>query len=114
MTTQRTVRIDDTVGNWPEVITRDNGRMGIEFRLGRIELGHLHGRHIAHLPMPKRLRDELIAAGKATPHPVMPDSGWVQMVIATAEDREHVISTFRQNYDRARNRAAHARGTTAP
>ncbi len=104
MSAQRTGHIAETVSAWPGVTTGDNGRMGVEFRVGKIELGHMHGNHIAHLPMPKRLPDEMIAAGKATPHPVMPDSGWVQMLIATTEDRESAIETFRRNYDRALSR----------
>ena len=35
---------------------------GIEFRLGRRELGHLHGDRVADLPFPRAIRDELVAA----------------------------------------------------
>lgn len=105
MSRDETGRIAEAVGAWPGVTTGDNGRMGVEFRVGKIELGHMHGQHVAHLPMPKRMRNDMIATGKVTPHPVMPDSGWVQMLIATPEDRDHVIAIFRQNYDRARHRA---------
>lgn len=104
MRTEGTANFFDEIGRWPGVTTGDNGRMGVEFRYGKIELGHMHGRHVAHMPMPKRLRDELIAAGQATPHPVMPDSGWVQLIIATLTDEKKTIELFRQNYDRARNR----------
>ena len=52
------------VESWEGVTTHDHRFGGVEFRLGRRELGHLHGT-IADLPFPRRVRDELIAAGRA-------------------------------------------------
>lgn len=96
--------IAHTVSQWPGVTTDDNGRMGVEFRVGKVELGHIHGHHIVHMPMPKRTRDELVNAGHAMPHPVMPHSGWIQILIAAPEDTDNALELFRQNYERARNR----------
>ena len=67
-------RITDVVASWPEVDIGPHRFGGVEFRLGRRELGHLHGNRIADLPFPRRVRDELIAAGRARPHHVLPDS----------------------------------------
>jgi hypothetical protein len=72
----------------------------MEFRLGRRELGHLHGT-IADLPFPRRVRDELVAAGRARPHHVLPESGWVTVPMRTPSEVSNVIELFRQNYDRA-------------
>jgi hypothetical protein len=73
---------------------------GVEFRVGRRELGHLH-RSFADLPFPRRVRDELIAAGRARRHHVLPDSGWVTVPMQTASQVANVIDLFRQNYQRA-------------
>jgi hypothetical protein len=73
---------------------------GVEFRVGRRELGHLH-RSFADLPFPRRVRDELIAAGRARPHHVVPDSGWVTVPMRTASEVANVIDLFRENYERA-------------
>ena len=82
---------------------------GIEFRVGRRELGHLHGDRIADLPFPRRVRDELIAAGRARPHHVLPDTGWITIPIRSDAEAEHAIELFRMAYDRAQNaRRAHA------
>jgi hypothetical protein len=67
--------------------------------VGRRELGHLHGT-IADLPFPRRARDELIAAGRARPHHVLPQSGWVTVPMRTASEVSNVIELFRQNYSR--------------
>lgn len=81
---------------------------GIEFRLGRRELGHLHGDRSADLPFPRRVRDELIAAGRAQPHHVLPDSGWVTRRVQGPEDVEAIVELFRLSYERAV--AARSRG----
>ncbi len=103
-------RIRATVGSWPDVSLGPHRFGGIEFRVGRRELGHLHGDRIADLPFPRRVRDELIAAGRARPHHVLPDSGWVTFRIETAADVDAAIELFRRSYDRAvRARAAIAK-----
>jgi Family of unknown function (DUF5519) len=88
------------VASWPGVTTDDHRFGGIAFRLGRRELGHLHGT-IADLPFPRRERDELVASGRARPHHVLPQSGWVTVPMRTASEVANVIELFRRNYDRA-------------
>lgn len=84
-----------------EGVERYIGRRGeLAFRLERRELGHLHGT-TAHLPLPKRIRDELIAQGRAHPHPVMPDSGWLGSDMSTVAGLESTLELFRMGYDRA-------------
>jgi hypothetical protein len=94
--------ITDTVMAWPGVERAPHRFGGVEFRLGRRELGHLHGDRIADLPFPRRVRDELIATGRARPHHVLPDSGWVTTSIATPAETENALELFRMAYDRAR------------
>jgi hypothetical protein len=102
-------RITTAVGSWPDVEPGPHRFDGVEFRLGRRELGHLHGDPIADLPFPRRVRDELVAAGRARPHHVLPDSGWVTVPIGEPGDVERVIELFRLSYERARS----ARRSTA-
>jgi Luciferase len=89
------------VADWEGVTTHDHRFGGIEFRLGRRELGHLHGR-FADLPFPRRVRDELVAGGRARPHHVLPQSGWVTVPMRTSSEVSNVIELFRQNYERGR------------
>jgi hypothetical protein len=88
------------VGNWDGVTTHEHRFGGIEFRVGRRELGHLH-RSFADLPFPRRVREELVAAGRARPHHILPDSGWVTVPMRTASEVANVIDLFRANYERA-------------
>jgi Luciferase len=105
----RAERITATVSSWPDVEVGPHRFGGVEFRVGRRELGHLHGDRIADLPLPRRVRDDLIASGRARPHHVLPDSGWVTASIVDEEGVDSVIELFRLSYDRAvraRTRAA--------
>jgi hypothetical protein len=88
------------VGSWEGITIHEHRFGGIEFRLGRRELGHLHGT-IADLPFPRRVRDQLVAAGRARPHHVLPTSGWVTVAMRTASEIANVIKLFRENYERS-------------
>jgi hypothetical protein len=96
--------IEREVKSWPGVTTGDTGRGGLQFSYGKVELGHLHGSSFADLPFPKKVRDELIAQGRASVHPPLPNSGWVRRRMGDPGDAEAVIELFRMNYDRAKAR----------
>lgn len=96
--------VAEEVGSWPGVTIDDRGENGLQFLYGTVELGHMHGRHVAHLPMPRKAGDALVEAGRATAHPALPDSGWVQRLIATSDDTSEAIALFRMNYDRVTHR----------
>ena len=102
-------RIEDAVGSWAGVEVGPHRFGGIEFRFGRRELGHLHGDRIADLPFPRRVRDELIAAGRARPHRVLPETGWVTVPIHQG-DVGDVIELFRLSYERALAARRHRAG----
>ena len=90
--------------SWPGVTVHPHRFGGVEFRLGKRELGHLHGNALADIPFPRVRRDELIASGEARPHHVLPDSGWVSVPIRSATDVSKVIDLLHQVYEHARAR----------
>src|SRR5215211_8144173 len=101
------------VGNWNGVEVATEPRFGGPmFRLGRRQLGHLHDAGdrgaFADIPLPRALRDELIAAGRARPHSAMPDSGWLTVPVRTAADLAGAVEVFRVAYERARRKSAPA------
>jgi luciferase-like monooxygenase len=101
------------IGNWDgiEVVTEPRFG-GPAFQLGRRQLGHLHDAGergaFADIPLPRALRDELIAAGRARPHSAMPDSGWLTVPVRTAADLTGAVEVFRLAYDRARRKRPRA------
>jgi len=94
---------------WPGVTAHPHRFGGTEYRLGRRELGHVHGDSLADIPFPKRVRNELVTAGKALPHHVLPDSGWVSVPIRSPEDVQSVIELLRQAYDLAQEQRSRRR-----
>jgi len=73
---------------------------GTEYRYGRKEMGHVHGDRLADLPLPRRLRDEGIAFGRAQSHHVLPQTGWVSCWMTSPADAATVIELFQIQYDR--------------
>jgi hypothetical protein len=93
-------RIRREVASWPGVTVEPHRFGGVEFRVDRRELGHVHGNRLADLPFPKSMRAELVAAGRAQAHHVLPDSGWVSYYMNSPEDADGAIDLFRLNYER--------------
>jgi Luciferase len=97
-------RIRTEVEGWEGVTTHPHRFGGVEFRLGTRELGHLHGDppRLADLPFKRTIRDMLVETGRALPHHVRPESGWVSKPIRTDDDAAEAIELFRLSYERAR------------
>jgi len=86
--------------SWPDVTVGQHRFGGREFRIGKREIGHLHGSSVADLPFPRAMRDELVSSGKVSPHHHIPDSGWVSFYLHGEEDVPFALALFRRNYER--------------
>jgi hypothetical protein len=94
-------RITETVTSWPGVEAGPGRRGEFAFKVGRREIGHLHGDHAAHFSFPKAVGAELHERGRVGPHPVAPDKpAWGARRIETDSDVDDVIALLRLNYDR--------------
>ncbi len=93
-------RIRAELLTWLGVTAETHRFGGIEYRYGRKEMGHVHGDRLADLPFPRRIHDQLIAAGRAEPHHILPETGWVSRWISSTDEADQVIALFRINYDR--------------
>jgi hypothetical protein len=93
-------RIEKEVSSWPEITV--HGRAGgmMFFHVGRREIGHVHGTRFADLPFPVRIRERLVADGRAELHYIHPKSGWVTVPIRGVKDAADIIELFRLNYAR--------------
>ena len=78
------------------------GRRGeFAFKVGRRELGHLHGDRSAHFFFSKELWHELSGEDRITDHPVFPGKiGPAARRIDSQDDVEDVIAMMRLNYER--------------
>jgi hypothetical protein len=94
-------QITEQVTSWPGVEAGPGRRGEFSFKVGRREIGHLHGDHAAHFFFPKDLWVELHEQERIVHHPVFPDKdGPAARRIATQDDVRDVIELMRLNYDR--------------
>src|SRR5260370_23593631 len=98
-------QIRETLTSWPGVVAVPHRFGGTEYLYGKKEMGHVHGDRLADLPLPRRLHDEVIASGRAQPHHVLPDTGWVSVWMDGPDDAAGVIQLFLMQYQRYGERA---------
>jgi hypothetical protein len=95
-------QITAEVTSWPGVEAGYGDRSEFAFRIGRKEIGHLHGDRVLHTGFPKAVWHELFEAGRIDYHPVFPGKpGYASRTIETEADVQDVIVLLRLNYERA-------------
>lgn len=98
-------QITQAVLNWEGVTTHPHRFGGTEYRLGRREIGHMHGDYLLDIPFPKKVRNEVVAAGRAEPHHILPQSGWISFYLHQPADVEQAIALLRQSFELASQRS---------
>ena len=78
----------------------NRGLRGLRRNPPKNGMGHVHGDRLADLPLPRRIHDEVIASGRAQPHHILPQTGWVSVWMDGPDDAAGVIELFRLQYDR--------------
>jgi hypothetical protein len=66
----------------------------------------VHGDYLVDIPFPKKVRDELVAAGRAEAHHILPQSGWVSVYIKQANDVDRAIELLQYSFELAKNQSA--------
>lgn len=87
------------VTRWDEIEHAPHRFGGTEFRLGRREVGHVHGDNLVDIPFPLHVRDELVKSGHAEPHHILPKSGWVSVFLRNPDDVDRAIRLLRKSYE---------------
>ena len=94
-------QIVDSLLTWNGMEAHPHRFGGTEFRIGRREIGHIHGDVLVDIPFPKKVRDEIVAAGEAEPHHVLAETGWVSFYLRDEGDIERAIALLKRSYDLA-------------
>jgi hypothetical protein len=94
-------RIVEEVIKWDGVLASPHRFGGTEFRVGRREIGHIHGDHQADIIFPMEIRNRLITEGKAEPHHVLPRSGWITFRFRKEADVQAAVDLFKLSYQHA-------------
>jgi hypothetical protein len=92
-------QIINTLLTWEGMEAHPHRFGGTEFRIGKREIGHIHGDSLVDIPFPKKVRDEIVAAGEAQPHHILPETGWVSFYLKDDGDVEKAIILLKRSYD---------------
>ena len=89
----------ETLLTWQGIETHPHRFGGTEFRIGKREIGHIHGDSLVDIPFPKKIRDEIVAAKEAEPHHILPETGWVSFYLREEADVERAIALLKRSYE---------------
>ena len=67
---------------------------GVGFFVGTTEIGHLHGNGLLDLFVGKSFRTEQVRGGRALPHHVFPQSGWISFWLRSPADIAQALDLF--------------------
>lgn len=95
-----------TVTQWPGVVSQPHRFDGVEYVLGTREIGHIHGDHLVDIPLPTRVRDRVVAEGRAEPHHLLVDSGWISVYLRRPADVQTAIDLLRESFEIAARQKA--------
>ena len=95
---RRIQQIIELLLTWEGIESHPHRFGGMEFRIGKREIGHIHGDSLVDIPFPKKVRDEIVAAGEAEPHHILPESGWVSFYLREEGDVQKVIDLLNRSY----------------
>src|SRR5215212_7731238 len=92
-------RISEAVTSWPGVTSQPHRFGGVEYKIGRREIGHIHGDELVDIPFPKKVRDEIVNARLAQLHHVLPETGWISFYLQKDGDVEKAIKLLHRSYE---------------
>lgn len=90
--------IEQIVTSWQGMSAKPHRFGGREFNLGTREVGHIHGDYMVDIPFTVKVRQELVEAGKAEVHHLLPESGWISYYIRKEEDIQGAVELFEKSY----------------
>lgn len=105
------------ISQWEDVTVASHRFGGIEFRLGKVEIGHVHRDGLVDIPFTRAIREALVAERLAEPHHILPDTGWISFWVGRTGSVEQAIDLMRLSYLQKRSRrepAAAAKAETLP
>lgn len=86
------------VAGWEGVESAPHRFGGVEWRLGKVEIGHAHLDGLIDIPYTRAIRDVLVREGRAEPHHILPETGWISFYVREEADIERVVWLVRLSY----------------
>ncbi len=90
--------IVETVGAWDEIESHPHRFGGVEFKIGNVEIGHIHQHGMVDIPFTRTIREALVAAGAAQVHHLLHDSGWITFYLRDENDVQRALNLYQLSY----------------
>ena len=90
--------IENEILTWENSSTRIHRFGGIQFDIGKKEIGHIHSNGLMDILFSKAIKERLIQEGKVTEHHTFKNSGWISFYIKTKEDKELALQLLKFSY----------------
>jgi hypothetical protein len=94
-------KIKNSVLQWKDITLHQHRFGGIEFRLGKREIGHVHGNYLVDIPFTRKIKNELLSAGLANNHHILPESGWISKYLKDPGDVDTAVKLLKRSYEMA-------------
>jgi hypothetical protein len=86
------------VSSWNGISAEPHRFGGVEFTLEGREVGHIHRNGMVDIPFNTAIRNALITEGKAEPHHLLHDTGWITFYMRSEADVETALWLFKLAY----------------
>lgn len=98
-------RFVETVSQWEAIENEPHRFGGTEFKIGNVEIGHIHRNNgMVDIPFTVKMREALVAEGRAQHHHLLHDSGWISFFVRDEASLEQAIWLMRLSYLQKRSR----------
>ncbi len=98
-------KIVQIVSEWNDVTIEPHRFGGREFKIGNVEIGHIHNHGLVDVPFTRRIREQLVAENAAQVHHILPESGWISFYVRSDKDVDQAVWLYRLSYlQKQRNR----------
>jgi Family of unknown function (DUF5519) len=94
--------INNAIMAWEGVTAHPHRFGGTEYRLGKREIGHIHADRLVDIPFTKKFRDQAMLEGKAEPHHLLPETGWVSIWLKSDKNVQDAIELLKRSLEIAR------------
>src|SRR5690242_7970604 len=98
-------RFVDTVSQWESIKPEPHRFGGTEFKLGNVEIGHIHRNNgMVDIPFTVKIREVLVAESLAEPHHLLHESGWITFFVRDEKTLAQGLWLMRLSYYQKRSR----------
>ena len=90
--------IETEVLSWTNTSLHIHKYGGIQFNLGKKELGHIHGNGLLDILFSRKIKSQLLQEGKVKEHHTFKNSGWITFHIQNVDDKRIAIDLLKYAY----------------